>query len=222
MKEKIILVMLLLCSQIVSAKNKKVIIETTAGNILIEVYEDVPLHSANFLKLVKAHKYDSLLFHRVIKNFMIQGGDPDSKYAKAGDTLGNGDLGYTIPAEFMPIKYFHKRGALAAARDDIPSKASSAIQFYIVQGKIFTPVDFEKAEKRRGAPLTDSQKKVYTTIGGTPHLDGNYTVYGQVLTGMEIVDAIANAKTDSHDRPITDFRITSMKMVKRKRDWGLF
>ncbi len=198
------------------AKNKKVLLVTTLGTIKLELFDDVPLHSKNFLTLIKNKNLDSTLFHRVIKNFMVQAGDPDSKRAKALDTLGNGDLGYTIPAEFNYKKYFHVRGVLAMARDDRPDKASSACQFYIVQGKKYTTADFEKLEKRRGVPLTEEQKTAYTTLGGAGHLDNNYTVFGKVLKGMGIVDAIANIKTDGNNRPLTDIRILKTKIIRRK------
>ena len=154
---------------------------------------------------------------------MIQGGDPDSKYARKGEMLGEGDLGYRVDAEIMPEKHIHMRGALAAARegDDVnPAMASSASQFYIVWGKVFTPEELknykEAYEKRMGRPMviTPEQEKVYTTVGGTPHLDGSYTVFGEVLDGLEVVDRIQNVKCDRNDRPLTDVRIIKVELIK--------
>lgn len=248
-----------------------IVLETSYGNMKLKLYEETPLHKANFLKLVGNSFYDSLLFHRVINNFMIQGGDPVSKRAKEGDTLGNGEIGYTIPAEIDP-KLIHKKGTLCAARegDDInPKFESSACQFYIVQGKVRTEEDLKKAEERinrnsynaaarnfmkseqgkvlkskydayKAANMLDSadlvnksielmikvearkkpayffsdyQKKTYTTVGGTPHLDGTYTVFGEVISGLEVIDKIAAVKTNANDRPIKDVR---MKMRLEK------
>jgi cyclophilin family peptidyl-prolyl cis-trans isomerase len=242
-----------------------IVMETSMGTIKLKLYEETPLHKANFIRLVKNQTMDSLLFHRVINNFMIQGGDPLSKHAKSGDSLGHGDLGYTIPAEFKP-GLIHKKGALAAAResDDInPKFESSASQFYIVMGKKRTMEDLKKYEDRinnthrtncarafmkteEGKKLkqvynrfktenkTDSaeminkqiethiqnehlktpeyrfneqQVKAYTSMGGTPHLDGTYTVFGEVIEGLEIIDKIAAVKTDKRDRPVQDIRM---------------
>ncbi len=245
-----------------------VLIETSYGNIKIKLYNETPLHRDNFLKLVQKHFYDSLLFHRVINTFMIQGGDPDSKNAPAGKTLGEGDVGYTIPAEFNP-RLFHKRGVLAAARDGDeinPEQASSGCQFYITQGKVFNDsllnliekritsmkaynnvarnkdnkilfekfIDFQKqgiadsvfAIKKIIDRLTLSelanvppykfsaeQRKAYTTVGGTPHLDGSYTVFGEVIEGMGVVDKIALSPRDGADRPMENImmKITVVK-----------
>jgi cyclophilin family peptidyl-prolyl cis-trans isomerase len=162
------------------------------------------------------YQLDSTLFHRVIKGFMIQGGDPDSKKATPDDTLGNGDLGYLVDAELMPDIHFHKKGVIAAARDDIPSKASSACQFYIVQGKVFTEAGLDSAEIKRKIVIPPARRKVYTTIGGTPHLDGNYTVFGEVMQGLEIVDLIAAVKTNGLDRPVQDVRILKVSVVKKR------
>ncbi|MCU0354213.1 MAG: peptidylprolyl isomerase, partial [Cytophagales bacterium] len=139
--------------------------------------------------------YNGTLFHRIIEKFMIQGGDPNSKRAKPGDALGNGDVGYQVPAEFNE-KLFHRKGALAAARDNNPAKASSGCQFYIVQGKVFTPDELAVQEKRAARPLIDAQREVYKTTGGTPHLDGNYTVFGQVISGLDVLDTIARQPRD--------------------------
>ena len=196
-------------------KNKFVEIETTMGKIKIELFADVPQHSENFLKLVKDGFYGSLLFHRVIPSFMIQGGDPDSKNALDGQMLGNGDVGYKVPAEFMVPKYYHKKGALAAARDNNPEKASSGCQFYIVVGRTFTDQDLTTMEQRGGFTYSEQAKKDYKTIGGTPHLDNGYTVFGQVVEGQEVVDAIAMTPRNTSDRPNENVRILSMKIRKK-------
>lgn len=254
-------------------KETRVQIVTTEGTITIKLYNETPLHRDNFIKLVNSHFYDSTLFHRVINQFMIQGGDPESKKAAAGVMLGNGGTGYTIPAEIMPAKCYHKKGALAAARlgDDVnPNKESSGCQFYIVHGKPFTNDDLTGFEQRmvmmqkqaafgtfinkpenlalknkfigfqqaqqtdslmalsktieplllsdmaKNAPFkyTDEQRKTYSTVGGTPHLDAGYTVFGEVVEGLDIVDKIAATKTLPGDRPEKDIRILKMTIVK--------
>ncbi len=213
----LVLMMALLSAPLMAKKNKNKFVEirTTAGLIKVEVYADVPKHAENFLKLAKEGFYDSLLFHRVIPNFMIQGGDPDSRRAADGQALGNGDLGYKVPAEFMLPKYYHKKGALAAARDGNPEKASSACQFYLVVGKTFTDAELDNFEKRTGNKYSEQARTDYKTIGGTPHLDGGYTVYGQVVKGQDVVDAIANRPRSGSDRPNENVRILSMKVVKK-------
>ncbi len=243
-----------------------VLISTNYGNMKIKLYNETPLHKANFLNLIKKGVYDSLLFHRVINQFMIQGGDPDSKYANDTVMLGNGDVGYWIPAEFNP-KIYHKKGVIAAARegDDVnPKKESSGCQFYIVMGKKYDSLALKKAEYRVNRQiitkinytvgfggkskklkaqylrlftqgkndslnyfvkqLTDSvsiseynasehyvfsseQRKTYASLGGTPHLDDNYTVFGEVIEGLDIIDKIAGAKTDKNDRPKENIRM---------------
>lgn len=216
--KKIFLLILVCFSFLAEAKknkNKFVVIETNKGSIKIEVYNDVPQHAANFLKLVKEGFYDSLLFHRVIPSFMIQGGDPDSKNAPSKKMLGNGDLGYKVPAEFKLPTYYHKKGALAAARDNNPEKASSGCQFYIVVGKIFTDADLNNMEQRGRFKYSEQARTDYKTIGGTPHLDGDYTVYGQVITGQEIVDAISLVPRDTNNRPNEDVRILNIKIKKK-------
>ena len=189
----------------------RAVVKTAEGKLTIELFDGTPKHRDNFIHLARKHLYDGVLFHRVIPGFMIQGGDPDSRHAKPGVTLGEGDVGYTIPAEFRP-EYFHQRGALAAARDDNPEKASSGCQFYIVTGKKFTPDQLEKAEKRSGHPIPPAHKKVYETIGGAPHLDQNYTVFGQTIRGMEIADKIVSTDRDSNDRPKKDQRIKKIRI----------
>ena len=161
---------------------------TTEGTIVLRLYDSTPLHRDNFLRLVKSHYYDSILFHRVIQNFMAQAGDPNSKHAEPGQPLGNGGSGYTIPAEFRPT-LFHKKGELAAARqgDNVnPEKRSSASQFYIVQGRTFTDQELDSVERVRlhGYKLPHADREVYKTIGGTPQLDQNYTVFGTVIKGL--------------------------------------
>ena len=194
------------------------------GDMIIRLSDSTPLHRDNFLKLVKVGFYDSLLFHRVMKGFMVQGGDPNSKFAKAGMPLGNGDLGYTIPTEFRET-LFHKKGVIAAARqpDNVnPTKASSASQFYIAQGKVFTDAELDIMEQQRlqGKKIPESYRTVYKTIGGIPHLDRNYTVYGEVVNGLEVIDKIADvdvSKGRDLNRPITDVRIIKAKLIKRKK-----
>lgn len=197
---------------------------TTAGVVEMVLYNETYRHRDNFVKLVKEHRFDSLLFHRVIKDFMIQGGDPMSKNAASGELLGEGDLGYRIEAEFMPELHFHKRGALAAARepDDVnPKKASSASQFYIVWGKVFTPGQLDEFKRNyrkrnnREPLMTKEQEIVYTTQGGTPHLDGSYTVFGEVTDGLDVVEKIQNMSCDDNDRPKENVRILGVELIDR-------
>ncbi len=187
-----------------------VVFHTTSGDIKIRLYPETVAHSQNMIKLVKEKYYDGILFHRVIQGFMIQTGDPNSRIASPGQQLGDGGPDYTIPAEFFP-QYYHKKGAVAAARlgDQInPEKQSSGSQFYIVQGQVLTNGQLDSFEKSTGrVPFTDEQRKAYTSIGGTPHLDNNYTVFGEVVEGIEIVDAIAAATTDQRNRPINNIII---------------
>lgn len=241
---------------------KRVLIKTSLGDITVRLYDETPLHRDNFLKLAAAGYYDGTLFHRVIKDFMVQGGDPDSRGAAAGRQLGAGGPGYTVAAELVWPQLFHKRGALAAARqgDEVnPERRSSGSQFYIVTGQVYTPAQLtqmerqmeqqqlqtifnglvarhrdeimtlrrsrdqaglaalqEKLEKetyatsrQHGAPrLTDEQRQAYTTVGGTPFLDNQYTVFGEVEAGMEVVEAIQNAATAPGDRPKSDISMT--------------
>ncbi|MCK7591789.1 peptidylprolyl isomerase [Subsaxibacter sp. CAU 1640] len=240
---------------------------TNYGTMVFELYDETPLHRDNFIKLVNEKAYDSLLFHRVIEGFMIQGGDPESKNAPSDSLLGNGDLGYTVKAEFHP-NLFHQKGALATAREDNRDRGSSAIQFYVVQGKVYNDSLLDKAEQtinerlaryyvindERYKSLWDSlqkaikdenevvyeryndrldsivktyksvqtykipetQRMVYKTQGGTPTLDQNYTVFGQVIKGIKVVDSIAAVKTDANDRPIQNVRILSVRLLDRE------
>ena len=248
-------------------KETMVLMRTNKGDITLKLYNDTPLHRDNFLRLVADKQYEGLLFHRVIKDFMIQGGDVTSKDAPMNKSLGAGDLGYTVPAEFRYPVRFHKKGALSAARqgDNVnPQKASSGCQFYIVTGKVYsdsTLLDMERqmnqmrlnnafnalaqkhmkeiyklrkegnenalldlqdtliaqAEAQVAAEpefrFTPEQVKAYTTVGGTPHLDGEYTVFGEVLEGMDVVDKIQQAKTDRNDRPEADIRIKKVTLL---------
>lgn len=244
----------------------KVLMHTTEGDVTLLLYGDTPAHTRNFVRLVNEGFYNGLLFHRVINDFMIQGGDPDSRNAEAGKQLGEGDLDYKIDAEFVYPRHFHKRGAIAAARegDSVnPEKKSSATQFYIVTGRVFSPEQLDQMNQRRllqqkkdifnrlslehrdtimamrrtrdreglqqlqdelaaqtetmaaanPDTLTAAQREAYTTVGGTPHLDGSYTVYGEVLDGMDVVDRIQKVETDGNDRPVNDVRIISMKVI---------
>jgi cyclophilin family peptidyl-prolyl cis-trans isomerase len=196
----------------------RVLIITDSGNMVVRLYNETPLHRDNFVSKVKAGFYDSLLFHRVIKDFMIQGGDPNSKNAPAGKMLGDGDApGGRIPAEIKPDSgLYHKKGVLAAARDGNPEKASSNCQFYIAQGKVFTPAGLDSASQKRGYKLSDAQRKLYTTVGGIPHLDGNYTVYGELESGFEVLDKIGAVKTGTADRPVGDIRMYMFLVSEKK------
>ena len=193
----------------------KVLFKTSEGDITIALYDNTPKHKENFLKLVKDGYYNGILFHRIIQGFMIQTGDPESKGAPAGKMLGNGGPGYTIPAEFKPENY-HKRGAVAAARqgDQVnPTKASSGSQFYIVDGKPFNASMMAQISYQYGKAFTDEQRKIYETIGGAPFLDGDYTVFGEVVEGMDVVDKIAAKPKDRYDRPTADVKIISTEIL---------
>tara|TARA_B100000809_G_scaffold191405_1_gene190066 strand:+ start:2310 stop:2978 length:669 start_codon:yes stop_codon:yes gene_type:complete len=213
-----LIVMLLLSINGFSQKSKKqtkVSISTSYGDMTLVLYNETPRHRDNFIKLVKSGFYDGTLFHRVIAGFMIQGGDPDSKTAEKGQMLGNGGPGYTVPAEFNK-SFYHKRGALSAARmgdGSNPQKASSGSQFYIVQGKKYDRKNLESMGKRSGANYTDEQIKVYEMEGGTPQLDMNYTVFGEVIEGFDVIDKIAAVAKGRADRPKEDVKMT-MKIVK--------
>lgn len=246
MKHLLILMAAMVALTVSAKKPKGTTVEmlTTKGKIVLCLYDDTPLHRDNFIRLADSGYYDGLLFHRVIKDFMIQGGDPDSRDATAGAHLGEGGPGYEIPAEiFAPatspentsansqngdnpqrtLLHFHKQGALAAARtgDEVnPERKSSGSQFYIVWGKTYTDAELDKLDAylRRtsngAVSLTPEMRKYYRTYGGTPHLDGSYTVFGEVVKGLNVVDAIQNVKTGDGDRPVEDVRI--LKMVVKK------
>lgn len=182
--------------------------KTNQGTIVAKLYNETRAHRDNYYKLISKKYFDGVLFHRVIKNFMIQGGDPDSKNVLPGVELGNGGPGYTIKSEIQD-GLIHKKGVLGAARegDDVnPSKASSGSQFYIVQGRKFSQAGLDSLEQFRmkGKKLTALQRETYSTVGGTPHLDGNYTVFGEVVKGLDEVDRIAGVMTDKKDRPVSN------------------
>jgi cyclophilin family peptidyl-prolyl cis-trans isomerase len=205
-----------------------ILIITDEGDMVVKLYNETPLHRDNFVSKVKAGFYDSLMFHRVIKNFMIQGGDPTSKEAQPGKQLGNGSApGDRIPAEFRTEQgIYHKRGVLAAARDGNPEKASSNCQFYIVQRPAWRASELDSAvllRRQSNNPdfkdltLNEDQKKIYTTVGGTPHLDGGYTVYGELEKGLDVLDKIATTKTDRADRPLSDIRMRMFILSEPKK-----
>jgi peptidyl-prolyl cis-trans isomerase B (cyclophilin B) len=195
-------------------KRVRVEIKSTAGTLVVELFNETPQHRDNFIKLVKEGAYDSLLFHRVIPAFMVQGGDPESKRAEQGAAFGNGGPGYTLKAEIVP-GLIHRRGALAAARqpDPVnPERDSNGSQFYIVHGKTFQPRELDllaQRSARMGTPVTytPEQQTIYASEGGAPHLDGAYTVFGQLVEGFEVLDAIAALPCDERDRPLSDIRI---------------
>lgn len=205
-------------------RKKDIELVTNYGNIVLRLYDSTPLHRDNFIRLVKTGYYDSVLFHRVINHFMIQSGDPESKHTETGQPLGNGGPAYTIPAEFR-VSLFHKKGVLAAARegDDVnPQKASSGSQFYIVQGKKFTDAGLDSVETYRlnGRKIPADQREIYKTLGGTPHLDQGYTVFGEVVSGLDVVDKIAavpTSKGEDRDRPLEDVRIIKAHLIKRSK-----
>ena len=211
------------------AQSRQVMLETTAGNILLTLYDDTPKHRDNFLKLVNEEFYDSLLFHRVIKNFMIQGGDPDSKKAEPGVTLGEGSTDYTVEAEFFDseghLLHPHQRGALAMAREgdsENPERRSSGCQFYIVWGRTYATQqlyqigDKVEAQTDHRVTMTEELLDIYRKVGGVPHLDGQYTVFGEVTEGLDVVDSIQHAQTDDYDRPIDDIRILRAREIKKQ------
>jgi cyclophilin family peptidyl-prolyl cis-trans isomerase len=200
-----------------SKKDYVVTISTEQGTMHAILFDEAPKHKANFIKLAQDKFYDGLLFHRIIENFMIQGGDPNSRNAKPDDMIGNGSNGYKIPAEFH-TKLFHQKGALAAARDNNPAKESSGCQFYIVEGRKWNKTDLEKQAARAARKPTEAQKKIYETIGGTPHLDGAYTVFGQVIDGMPVIDKIGMEPRDERDRPTKNIAMkVSVKSMKKKK-----
>ena len=200
----------------VNAQKNKIKIETEYGNIVLMLYDNTPLNTNNMVKMAKEHFYDSTLFHRCIPQFMIQGGDPESKQAKPGQALGMGGLGTTIPAEINDIAY-HKRGAVGVARDQTPDKSGSACQFYLVTGKPFTDAELDNLSKRSGRNYTPQQREVYKTTGGTPHLDGNYTVFGEVIEGMDVVEKISAEPRDANDRPNKDIRMIKVRVISKEK-----
>ncbi len=191
-------------------------IHTSLGTMIVRLYDDTPLHRDNFIKLAESGYYDGTLFHRVIKGFMVQGGDPESKDAPAGKKLGTGGPKYKIPAEFSDT-LFHIKGALAAARmgDPInPKKESSGSQFYIVQGNTVSNTQLDNMELQKGIRYSQEAREIMTTQGGAPQLDNEYTIFGRVIKGFEVIDAIAESKTDKLDRPLVDVKILSIKIIK--------
>lgn len=214
---------LMACSAKAQTSTSEVLLETTAGNIRIALFDETPQHRDNFLKLVEEHVYDSLLFHRVIKNFMIQAGDLHSKHAQPGQRLGSGDYNYTVEAEFRLPKIFHRRGMVAMAREGDrvnPERRSSACQFYIVWGRVYNDASLMKVQERLDTTahvqLTPEMQEVYKTVGGIPHLDGQYTVFGEVTEGLDVVDRIQQSATDQFDRPLEDIRILRATVTKKQ------
>ena len=224
MRKIFALLMIIMTSTMIYAQDKRrvVMMQTTAGNIRIELYNETPLHRDNFVRLVNEHFYDSLLFHRVIKSFMIQAGDPVSRHAQPGVFLGDSSLNYTIPAEIRTPQIYHKRGAVAMARepDEVnPEQKSSSCQFYIVWGKRFSSQAIERIQERLdtikgGIKLTDEMISTYRKTGGTPHLDGTYTVFGEVTEGLDVIERIQAVMTDDDDRPVDDQRILKAIVVE--------
>lgn len=212
----VLLVTLTACAQNtkVSTSQKEQIVEVTTsmGKMKIKLYNETPKHRDNFIKLTSEGFYTDLLFHRIIKGFMVQGGDPKSKNAAPEAMLGSGDVGYTVPAEFH-ANLHHKKGALAAARNNNPEKASSGCQFYIVQGKTYTDEELNGIEARMSLKYSEKQRNDYKTIGGTPQLDQAYTVFGEVIEGIEVLDKLAAVQTKPGDRPVEDLKF-SVKLVK--------
>lgn len=206
-------------------KRAEVLLETTEGNIRIALCDETPQHRDNFLKLVRMHLYDSLLFHRVVKDFMIQGGDLNSRHAKPGQRLGTGELDYTLEPEFRLPRLYHRRGMVAAARepDEVnPDMRSGACQFYIVWGRQFNDAMIDRVQERLDTmtqgrvKLTPEMIETYKTVGGTPHLDGQYTVFGEVVEGLDVVERIQQMPVDEYHRPLTDVRILRATIVTSK------
>lgn len=196
-------------------KHYYVEIATENGKGVIKLYNETPQHRDNFVQLVKKGYYDSLFFHRVINHFMIQGGDPGSKYAVSNQRVGTGGPDYTIPAEIQP-ELIHKKGTLGAARDNNPEKRSSGSQFYLSLGKVFSEAGLDSLETLRlKKKLSPQQRQAYTTVGGVPHLDGDYTVFGEMISGLSLIDTIAAVKTDPYDRPLQDVRM-HMRVLPRR------
>jgi len=198
-----------------NGEETRVLLRTDKGDMTIMLHNETPRHRDNFVQLVEDGFYEGLLFHRVIEGFMIQTGDPMSKDAVPGEPLGSGGPGYTIPAEFVP-ELIHQKGALAAARqgDQVnPERESSGSQFYVVQGRQWSEAELDQMDANRDQPLTEAQREVYKTKGGVPHLDETYTVFGQVVEGMEVIDRIADVETDDRDRPKEDVRIIEVEIL---------
>ena len=223
MKTVFLSLCLLACTTLTKAQSHEVLLETTEGNIRVVLYDDTPIHRDNFLKLVGEQFYDSLLFHRVIKNFMIQAGDPQSKHAESGTKLGEGEVDYTLPAEFCTPTRYHRRGALAMAREGDnanPERRSSGCQFYIVWGRTYSTKDLEAVQKRvkeatnGQTDITPEMFWTYRKVGGSPHLDGQYTVFGEVTEGLDVVERVQKTYTDTYDRPVDDIRIIKATIVK--------
>ena len=221
-KNAFIGLMLLVCGSAMAQDRAEVEFQTTEGNIRIALFNETPQHRDNFMKLVRMEFYDSLLFHRVIKDFMIQGGDLHSKHAAPGKLLGEGELDYTIEPEFRLPQIYHRRGVIASARESDrvnPERLSGAAQFYIVWGKIYDDKRLAKVQERLDSAtngqvkLTPEMIETYKTVGGTPHLDGQYTVFGEVTQGLDIVERIMQAETDKNDRPLKDVRILKVKII---------
>ena len=219
----VMLLLLIVTSPISAQERAEVMLETTEGNIRIALYNETPQHRDNFLKVVGMQLYDSLLFHRVIKDFMVQTGDLNSKHAKPGVLLGTGELDYTTEAEFRLPQLFHRRGAVAAARESDkvnPERRSGACQFYIVWGKLWDDRRLAKVQERLDTltngtvKITPEMAEVYKTVGGTPHLDGQYTVFGEVVEGLEVIDRIQQVAVDKNDRPQQDIRILRAIITK--------
>lgn len=198
------------------SQETKVKIETCHGTMIAVLYDETPKHRDNFIKLVNEGFYEGLLFHRVINNFMIQGGDPDSKGAPAETPLGRGGPGYTIPAEIKPGMY-HKLGALAAARTgdaQNPERRSSGSQFYIVHGQTYTDEQIQFMQQQLNTKFSEKQIEYYTGVGGTPHLDGQYTVFGQVIDGLDVIKKIAETQTNQNNRPLSDITILNVSIIE--------
>ena len=221
-KNAFIGLMLLVCSSAMAQDRAEVEFQTTEGNIRIALFNETPQHRDNFMKLVRMEFYDSLLFHRVIKDFMIQGGDLHSKHAAPGKLLGEGELDYTIEPEFRLPQIYHRRGVIASARESDrvnPERRSGAAQFYIVWGKVYDDKRLAKVQERLDSAtngqvkLTPEMIETYKTVGGTPHLDGQYTVFGEVTQGLDIVERIIQVETDKNDRPLKDIRILKVKII---------
>lgn len=224
MNIKIAFISLLLvaCAHVMAQDRAEVELQTTEGNIRIALFNETPQHRDNFMKLVRMQFYDSLLIHRVIKDFMIQGGDLQSRHAKPGQLLGTGELDYTQEPEFRLPQIYHRRGMVAAARESDrvnPERRSGAAQFYIVWGKVYDDKRLAKVQERLDSAtngqikLTPEMIETYKTVGGTPHLDGQYTVFGEVTQGLDIVERIQQVETDKNDRPVNDIRILSVKII---------